>query len=58
MWRTIKKIKKIKKQTNKETKTYKHKEEQGRGILYKRNKETKTERVGLGFLDISMHAHT
>ena len=46
------------KQTNRETKTYKHKKEQGRGILYKRNKETELERVRLGFLGMSMRVHT
>ena len=30
------------KRTNKETKTYKHKEEQGIGIWYKRNKRNRT----------------
>ena len=51
MWRTIK-------QTNRETKTYKHKEEQGKVILYKRNEEIETKRVKLGFLGLYACAYT
>ena len=39
-------------------KTYKHKEEQGRGILYKKNEETKAKGVGIGFLGLSLRVPT
>ena len=48
------------KQTNKtkEQKLRKHKNGPNRGIRYERNKEEETEKLRLGFLGISMRAHT
>ena len=46
------------KENNMEAKTQKHKKEQNRGLLCDRNKETEAERLKLGFLGMSMSAHT
>ena len=46
------------KHTCKETKTYKHKTRQDRNMLNKRNNETEAKMVELGFLGMSVHAHT
>ena len=50
---------KVNKQSNKETETQKHKRRsKQRYIIYERNKETKVEKLILGFLGTSMFAHT
>ena len=42
----------------KEKKLRKHKNRPKKGIRYERNKEEETEKLRLGFLGISMRAHT
>ena len=41
-----------------ETETQKHKIRKDRDIWYKKDEETETKRVRLGFLGTSMRAHT